>query len=101
MIKKIKEFIRWYLNPYYWIKPYFVSFVEEGIFNPDYFDYIGGRIEIWTQWSDYDIDEYRILTKDHEGFYKFRNKYDFRDVSWWKLRKIKKIAEDKFHDKVK
>ena len=101
MIKRIKEFIKWYLNPYYWIKPYFVSFIEEGIFNPDYFDYVGGRVEVWTHWSQYDIDEYRFLTKDQEGFYKFREKYDFKDVSRKTLKKIEKIVGDKFHDKVK
>ena len=94
MIYKIKEFIKWYCNPYFWLKPYWVSFVEEGIFNPDYEDYIAGRVEIWTHWSEFDIDEWRFLTKDLKGFYKMRDNYDCKSFSFWGLRKFKKMVEN-------
>jgi len=99
--KKIQEFIKWYLNPYYWVCPYFLSFTEEAVMNPDYFDYIAGRVEVWTQWSWYDVDEWRFLTKDIKGFQKLRDKYELKDMTYWRLKKIRKIVEDKFHDKIK
>lgn len=99
--KKIQEFIKWYLNPYYWICPYFLSFTEEIVQNPDYFDYVVGRVEVWTQWSMYDVDEWRFLTKDIKGFQKLRDKYELKDMTYWRLKKIRKIVEDKFHDKIK
>jgi len=95
----IKEFIKWYCNLYYWIKPYFISFVEEGIRNENYKDYIGGRVEIFTQWSRFDINEYRFLTKDTEAFYKIRDKYEFKNLSWWGLKKLKKIIS-KFNEQI-
>ena len=93
----IKQFIKWYLNPYYWFKPYYVSFVEEGIFDPKYKDYSGGRVEVWTQWSEYDIDEYRFFTDDRE-FYGFRDKWDLKNLSYFGLRKLKKIIEEKYNE---
>ncbi|MCX6737157.1 MAG: hypothetical protein NTX26_00205 [Candidatus Parcubacteria bacterium] len=89
----IKDFAKWYLNPYFWIKPYFVSFIEEGIFNPTYKEYVGGRVEIWSQWSQYDIDEWRFLTKDIGEFYKIRNRYDLKNFSRQGLRRFKRIIE--------
>ena len=98
--KRIKEFIKWYLNPYYWVCPYFLSFTEEIWQNPDYFDYTIGRVEIWTQWSWYDVSEWRVLTKDKKEFQEFLDKYEFKDITYWRLKKLKKIVEDKFHDKI-
>jgi hypothetical protein len=93
---KLKD-IKWYINPYYWIKPYFISFVEEGIFNPQYFKYTAGRAEIWTHWSQYDIDEYRFLTQDPD-FDKFRDKWDFRHVSWFGLQWFKSLLKKYYKD---
>lgn len=59
---------------------YFISFVEEGIRNENYFGYTAGRAEIWEQESQYDVDEYRFLTKK-QSFYKFRDFWDFRNVN--------------------
>ena len=87
----------WFINPYYWWKWYFISFVEEGILNPDYKGYIGGRVEIWTQLSQYDIDEWRFLTKDQEGYSHLREKYDFKNMSWFELRRFKKKV-NKFYE---
>ncbi len=97
MIYKIIQFCYWYLNPYWWIKPYFISFVEEAVLNPDYKGYVGGRMEVWTQWSSYDIDEFRFLTKNLREFDEFREKWDFKDVSWWQLQRIKKHLRDNFY----
>jgi hypothetical protein len=83
--------IKWFINPYLWIKPFWVSFIEEGIQNPRYKNYVGGRVEIWTHWSAYDINEYRFLTKDTEGYYRLREKYDFETLSYFGLRKLRNI----------
>jgi len=83
--------LKWFINPYLWIKPFWVSFIEEGIHNPAYGDYVGGRVEVWTHWSAYDINEYRFLTKDTEGYYKLREQYDFATLSWFGLRKLRGI----------
>ena len=89
---KILHFIKWYLNPYYWWKPYFVSFIEEAIFNPKYSGYAAGRMEVYSQWSHYDIDEIRFFTKDKE-FYKFREKWDFKNITRKQLKEVIKICE--------
>jgi len=93
--------IKWYINPYYWIFPYFISFIEEGIYNPEYMGYVGGRVEIWTQWSQYDIDEYRFLTKDTDGYYKFREKYDFKNLSWVGLKLLKYRVNKYYYERQK
>jgi len=99
-IEKIKEFIHFYLNPYYWVNPFFISFVEMGVLNPKYKEYIAGRIELWTHWSQYDVNEYRFLTKNTKEFYKFREKWDFKTVNWFQLHYIIRYNERHFHDKV-
>lgn len=73
---------------------FFVSFIEEGIMNPDYQGYIGGRIEIWVDDYEYDIDEIRFLTKDIKGFYKFRNKWDFKDINAKRLDELERITRE-------
>ncbi len=77
-------------------KPYFLSFVEEGIFNPDYFDYAGGRIEVYDDKHEYDIDEIRFLTP-RKDFYPFREKYDFTYVSKKELEALEKIVKEKYY----
>ena len=100
MIYKIKRFLKWYCNPYLWIKPYFLSFVEETVLNENYRDYIGGRLELWTHWAIYNIDEFRFFTKDIEAFYKFRDKWDFKCVNWFTLQKVKKYLKQHFYERV-
>ncbi|MCD6228350.1 MAG: hypothetical protein J7K17_02600 [Candidatus Omnitrophica bacterium] len=59
-------------------KKYFLNFIEEAILNPLYSeDYIGGRIEIWTDESEYSVEEIRFFTHQREEFLKFREKWDF------------------------
>jgi len=98
-IEKIKEFIHFYLNPYYWVNPFFISFVEEMTLNPNpkYKGYIGGRIEIYNQRKQYDINEYRFLTKDIKEFYEFRDKWDFRDINWFQLQRLRRYVEKHFY----
>ena len=44
-------------------KLFFISFVEEMIQNPDFFAYVGGRIEVYDDKSEFNIEEIRFLTK--------------------------------------
>jgi hypothetical protein len=94
----LKHFCYWYLNPYWWVKPYFLSFVEEGIFDPKYKDFIGGRAELFTQWSEYDINEYRFFTKKRKEFYKFRERWDLKNLTYFQIRKLKKIIEEEYNE---
>lgn len=45
------------------MKRYVLQITQEGIFNPDYAGYIGGRIELWDREADsaYPSDEFRFL----------------------------------------
>ena len=80
---------------------YFLSFVEEGIFNPKYQGYVGGRIEVYTEESQWAVDEIRFLTNKVAAFYALRDKYDFKEVGKKKLTEIEKIVKKKFHDTVR
>ena len=73
------------------VKPrYFLNFVEEGILNPKYYGYTGGRVEVTREPETYLFDELRFFTKDPK-FYLFREKWDFRTVK--DLDKFKKLLE--------
>lgn len=78
------------------MKKYFISFVEEFIFNPKYQDHIAGRVEIYLRKSQYDIDELRFFTKKIKKFNRFRNKWDLEEVSEKQLKKIRKIIAKEF-----
>ena len=80
------------------MKKYFISFVEEFIFNPKYQDYIAGRVEIYLRKSQYDIDELRFFTKKIKKFNHFRNKWDLEEVSEKQLKKIRKIIAKEFNE---
>mgnify|MGYP000870000705 FL=1 len=80
------------------MKKYFISFVEEFIFNPKYQDYIAGRVEIYLRKSQYDIDELRFFTKKIKKFHRFRDKWDLEEVSEKQLEKIRKIIEKEFNE---
>lgn len=77
---------------------YFISFIEESILNPDYLGYWGGRMEVYDEVSEYDIDEIRFLTKD-PSFIEFREKWDFKDVSKRTLNKIEKEIREKYYER--
>ena len=82
---------------------YFVSFVEEfwmpdteifpGIRTKKKIDFIMGRIEIWADDYEYDIEEIRFKTKDEKGFAKFREKWDFKDISAEQLDELERITK--------
>lgn len=76
---------------------YFISFIEEGIFNPKYFDYAGGRMEVYLETEQYNIDEIRFFTKRNKSWNDFRDKYDFKDVSKALLSKITKEIQTKYY----
>lgn len=77
---------------------YFISFIEECIQNPEFYDYVGGRIEITDELSDrfYATNEIRFFTNKIDEFYDFRERWDFKTVSKKKLVYIEKITEEKF-----
>ena len=75
---------------------YFLSFVEEMVFNPDFKNYVGGRVEVFIKEEEYDIEEIRFFTNRREEFRKFRNEWDFKDVSTKQLNQIRQIIQKKF-----
>lgn len=53
------------------MKKYFISFVEEFIFNKRYKNYVAGRVEVYDSKGPYDIDEFRFLLKEEKNFIAF------------------------------
>jgi hypothetical protein len=78
-------------------KNIFISFIEEGIMNPTYHGYIGGRIEVSHPGDIYPSEEIRFFTKDTE-FYKFRDEWDMKNVALQDLRSLKRIVKEKYYD---
>ena len=63
---------------------YFLSFVEEGILDRSWADYVGGRVEVYETGPDasqYAIEEIRFLTKKQDEYHKLRGRFDFEDVT--------------------
>lgn len=72
-------------------KTYFLSFIEEGILNSDYFGYVGGRIEVYeVGLDDYAIEEIRFLTKKQGAYHKLRGKWDFEEATEKELGQLRK-----------
>jgi hypothetical protein len=72
-------------------KTYFLSFVEEGILNSDYFGYVGGRIEVYEVGLEgYAIGEIRFLTKKQKEYHRLREKWDFEDATVKELERLRK-----------
>jgi hypothetical protein len=72
-------------------KTYFLSFVEECVMDPAYFEYVGGRIEVYEMGADkYAIEEIRFFTKKLKEFYKLREKWDFEEVTAKELERLRK-----------
>jgi len=67
---------------------YLITFTEEAIFDPKLDGYIGGRMEVYTD-DFYPDSEYRFLTND-KNFAKFRERWEFQEVSEEELSEIKK-----------
>lgn len=78
----------------------YISFVEEGVLNPDYKDFIGGRIEVNDPDKMFAIDEIRFLTRKINEFNEFRDQWDFEDLNEEQLVAFTKIVEDKFQEKI-
>lgn len=79
---------------------YLLSFVEEGIYNPKYKDYVGGRIEVFEcNGSGYNIEEIRFFTKN-KAWYKFREKWDCAEIPEIELDKIRDIVKKKYLKKI-
>ena len=89
-------------------KEYFINFIEEfwmpgtdiagAKVRDDIGDFHTGRIEVYVEDEQYDIDEIRFFTKDPD-FYKFRNKWDFKDINAKQLEEIRKIVKEKYQER--
>lgn len=81
-------------------KKYFLSFVKEGIMNPNpkYDGYVAGRIEVWSD-GPYDVDEIRYFTNKLDEFRRFSEGLDFKRVDKKELERIKKHVTERFYDK--
>ncbi len=77
----------------------FISFIEEAVLNSNYTGYIAGRIEI-----DYPDalfpGEIRFLTKNIEEYGKFRDEWDFKEVTQEELTEIRRIVKEKFYEEL-
>jgi len=72
------------------VKTFFLSFVEECVMDPAYFDYVGGRIEVYEIGSEqYAIEEIRFFTKKQKAFYRLREKWDFEEVTAKELERLR------------
>ena len=93
-------------------KRYFITFTEEfwaagsdfcgvGKIREDIDDFIMGRIEVYDKKSKnpYADTEIRFFSRDKEGFYEFRKKWDFKDIDERELTRLKKIAKLQFNEK--
>lgn len=80
------------------MKKYFLSFVEEMVLNPNYQGYVGGRIEVYVKNQEYAVEEIRFFTKKIKEFDKFRETWDFKEVSFKTLNTIRKTAQKRFND---
>jgi len=83
-------------------KRYFLSFVEEAVMNPQFAGYIGGRVEIIPDDSatGYSSEEIRFFTKDTDGFYALREKWDFIEVNEKSLDELRRTIGEKYFDRV-
>jgi hypothetical protein len=81
-------------------KRFYISFVEEGIFNPKYAGYTGGRVEIHTQEEPYALDEIRFLTPRTEEWFAFREAWDLKDVNSKRLAWLIQQLKERFYERV-
>lgn len=77
-----------------------LSFVREAVMNSDYEDYIGGRVEVWTEESHYAEEEIRFFTKNKEDFFEFREKWDLKDIDEETYEKLKRKIKGEFQEDV-
>jgi len=74
----------------------FISFIEECIMNPDYYDYVGGRIEVSKLGNYFASEEIRFFTKNVEEFYNFREKWDMKEITKGELEEIRQTVKEHF-----
>jgi len=81
-------------------KRFFISFIEEGIMNPKYYGYTGGRIEVYdnedTDGDGYAIEEIRFFCPRTKKYDDFRDAWDFQDVTEKQLNMIRRTATQAF-----
>ena len=67
----------------------------------EYKDWWMGRIEVFDNESQYDIDEYRYQFpfKKASQFQKFMSRWEIESINWFQLQYIKWIIKHKFYDK--
>lgn len=70
-------------------RKYYLSFIEEGIMNPEYEGFVGGRLEVYDG-GPYAAEEIRFLTNNLSGFYRFRDEYDMKEVNKATLEKVRR-----------
>jgi hypothetical protein len=80
------------------VKEIFISFIEEGILNPNYQGYIGGRVEVLLPEDPWSSEEIRFFTKKIEPFYQFRDKWDMKKISQKELKEIRSTITKEFRE---
>ena len=81
-------------------KKYFISFVGEGIFNPKYRDYTGGRIEVSDNENHghYPVcEEIRYFT-NNSTFWEFMEKWDFKDITQEELNELRETVKRNYYN---
>lgn len=74
-------------------KNIFISFIEEGIMNPKYHGFVGGRIEVHRREDKgYHSEEIRFFTDEVEKFEAFREEYDMKEITKEELKAIKAVV---------
>lgn len=84
-------------------KPIFISFVEEGIFNPAYLAYVGGRIEVYdtrVRKDGYASEEIRFFTKKVDEYHRYRDRWDMASLTDAELNKMRSFVEENFHERI-
>ena len=105
-MNRFKQKLRswWFdLNVWYSYKTsyrrYYISFTQEMIMDPQFSDYIAGRLETCNgMLSPHSIEEQRVFTRDIGDFYKDLDKIEWKDSTLKKLNKRLKNF-DKYNDR--
>lgn len=68
---------------------------------PEYENWWIGRVEVFDDKSQYDIDEYRYSFPPQKikQFQDFMEEYELEDINWFQLQFIKWIIKHKFYDR--
>ena len=75
---------------------FWLEFVEEGILDLKYVDWVGGRVEIHTANEQYALDELRFFAPRNAEWNDFRERYDTKSVDKTELKKIFKLLTKNF-----